>query len=207
MASKPIVLPDLFNGEGSWTEWSTILGTSPKWTSGTTCRNFSGCGSSSFFDTVKALNERFEPQSRQTRYQAEFKTRRKRAEGWVEFVNDLKMLADKGFPNLSKEAKKQLALQTYIQQLEQPQITFGVKQRLPKTLDEAVTATIEMETYLPGRPECQWRCASRRTNQQNWPLSRQSPIPQRSSPVWLSDLSSKWRSLSSKSHLTSAEWH
>ena len=59
------------------------------------------------------------------------------------------MLADKGFPNLCEEAKEQLALQTYLQQLKQPQIAFAVKQRQPKTLDEAVTATNEMETYLP----------------------------------------------------------
>lgn len=74
----------------------------------------------SFPDAVKELDERFEPQSRQTRYQAEFQTRRKKGEeGWAEFADDLKMLADKGFPDLSEEAKEQLVLQTYLQQLEQ----------------------------------------------------------------------------------------
>ena len=105
----------------------------------------------SFADTITALNERFEPKSRQTRYQAEFQTRRKKkVEGWVEFADDLRTLAEKGFPNLSEEAREQLALQNYLQQLDQPQIAFSVKQKRPTTLDEAVTATIEMETYLPA---------------------------------------------------------
>ena len=167
MATKPIVLPDPFNGEGSWTEWKYHFGNVAQvngWNdaqklqwlrvrlTGRAQRAVQRVDTgASFSDTVKALDERFEPQSRQTRYQAEFQTRRKkRAEGWAEFADDLKMLADKGFPDLSEEAKEQLALQTYLQQLEQPQITFGVKQRRPKTLDEAVTATIEMETYLPA---------------------------------------------------------
>ena len=54
-------------------------------------------------------NERFEPKCRQTHYQADFQTRQKeRTEGWVEFADDLKTLADKGFPKISKEAKEQL---------------------------------------------------------------------------------------------------
>jgi len=105
----------------------------------------------SFADTITALDERFEPKSLQTRYQAEFQTRRKKkVEGWVEFANDLRTLEEKGFPNLSEEAREQLVLQNYLQQLDQPQITFSVKQKRPMTLDEAVTATIEMETYLPA---------------------------------------------------------
>ena len=33
-------------------------------------------------------------------------------------------------------------------QLEQPQVAFGIKQRTPDTLDAAVTATLELESYL-----------------------------------------------------------
>ena len=107
----------------------------------------------SFADTITALNERFEPMSRQTRYQAEFQTRRKKkVEGWVEFADDLRTLAEKGFPNLSEEAREQLALQNYLQQLDQPQIAFSVKQKQPTTLDEAVTATIERKRICQPRP-------------------------------------------------------
>ena len=64
---------------------------------------------------VKALDETFEPQSRQTCYQAKFQARRKKkTEGWAEFADGLKMMAYKGLPNLYVEAKEQLALQTYL---------------------------------------------------------------------------------------------
>ena len=100
--------------------------------------------------TMKVLDERFEPASQKTLYQAEFQTRRKkRCEGWAEFADDLRTLADKGFPELQDEAREQLSLQIYLQQLEPSQVAFSVKQKRPKTLDEAVAATIEMESYLP----------------------------------------------------------
>lgn len=55
---------------------------------------------------------------------------------------------DKGFPELFDDAREQLALQSYLQQLDHPQIAFSVKQKCPATLDEAVAATLEMESYL-----------------------------------------------------------
>ena len=76
-----------------------------------------------------------------TRYQAEFETRRKRrTEGWAD-------LADRAFPDLQADVRECLALQTYLQQLDQPQVAFGVKQTRPKTLYDAVAATLEMESY------------------------------------------------------------
>ena len=52
---------------------------------------------------------------------------------------------------MPESAREQLALQVYFRQLQHPQIAFSVKQKQPTTLDEAVTATIEMETYLPPK--------------------------------------------------------
>ena len=102
---------------------------------------------------MKALRERFEPKSRQSRYEAEFQTRRKKkSEGWADFAEDLKLLADKAFPELQEAARSQLAIISYLQQLDHPQVAFGVKQKRPKTIDEAVSATLEMESYVtqPG---------------------------------------------------------
>ena len=42
-----------------------------------------------------------------------------------------------------------LALNKYMEQLTDPKITFSVRQQHPKTVTEAVLATIELETYLP----------------------------------------------------------
>ena len=59
---------------------------------------------------------------------------------------------DKAFPDLQVEARECLAVRAYIQQLDQPQVAFSVKQSGPKTLDDAVTATLEMESYVPLFP-------------------------------------------------------
>ena len=98
---------------------------------------------------MKALRERFEPKSRRSRYEAEFQTRRKKkSEGWADFAEDLKLLADKAFPDLQEAARTQLAINSYLQQLDHPQVAFGVKQKRPKTIDEVVSATLEMESYI-----------------------------------------------------------
>ena len=50
---------------------------------GTMSRNSSGSAEA-------ALKGRFEPESRKTRYQAEFQSRRKKTnEGWADFADDL----------------------------------------------------------------------------------------------------------------------
>ena len=44
--------------------------------------------------------------------------------------------------------QQQLALQCYLLQLDNQQVAFGVKQRKPKTIEAAVRATLELESYL-----------------------------------------------------------
>ena len=98
-----------------------------------------------------ALKLRFDPKSRDIRYQAVFQMRHKRAnKGWADFADDLKGLVDKAYPSLQDEAREQLTINAYLQQLLNPQVTFSVKQRRPKTLDDAVATTLEMESYLAG---------------------------------------------------------
>ena len=88
--------------------------------------------------------------SRHARYQAEFQVRRKKtSEGWADFADELKFLADKAYPDLQEEARERLSINAYLAQLPQPQIGFSVRQKQPATLDDAVAATLEMESYLP----------------------------------------------------------
>ena len=49
---------------------------------------------------------------------------------------------------LEDDARQQLALQHYLSQLCNDQVAFGVKQRKPKTIEAAVGATLELESYL-----------------------------------------------------------
>ena len=55
-------------------------------------------------------------------------------------------MADKAFPDLQMAAHDCLSLNHFLDQIMDPQINFAVKQRCPKTLDEAVAATLEVET-------------------------------------------------------------
>ena len=70
--------------------------------------------------------------------------RKRRNEGWVDFGEDLRLLADKAFPDLDDAAHKRLALNSY---LSNSQIAVGVQQRRPKMIDDAVRLTVELESY------------------------------------------------------------
>ena len=49
------------------------------------------------------------------------------------------------------KAKELLALERYLGELDNPKVAFAVRQREPKTVDEAVTAMLEIQSYLhPG---------------------------------------------------------
>ena len=45
---------------------------------------------------------------------------------------------DKAYPDLQQEAREYLALTSYLGQLSDPQGSFDVRQRRPKSLDKAV---------------------------------------------------------------------
>ena len=103
----------------------------------------------SFEAAAKALGEGFEPQSKRELYVAKFQMRHKRkTEGWADFGEDLRVLADRAFPQLNTEAKQLLALQQYVSQIDNPQVAFSVKQRHPTTVEQAVTMTLELESFL-----------------------------------------------------------
>ena len=82
--------------------------------------------------------------------------RRKKSEkeSWADYRDALSQLARKAFPNLQDEAREQLALNRYMDQLKNPQISFSVKQRRPRSIQEAVSATIELQSYLV-KPDAQ----------------------------------------------------
>ena len=100
-----------------------------------------------------ALRRRFEPDSKKELYLAKFQNRHKRiGEDWATFAEQLRTLSYKAYPTLGVEAKEVLALNRYLGEIEDPQISFGVKQTRPKNLDEAVATTLEMESYVKNQP-------------------------------------------------------
>ena len=91
-------------------------------------KKFSTTVHDSIKNTTKALQERFEPESHRDLYLVEFQTQRKgKTESWPEFGENLRVLVDKAYPSLDDEAWQQLALQRYLSQLENDQVTFNVK--------------------------------------------------------------------------------
>ena len=60
----------------------------------------------------------------------------------------MKILADKAYPHLKVAAIERMALMHYLSQIDDIQIAFNFRQRKPTTLDEAVSATLGLESYL-----------------------------------------------------------
>ena len=166
--SRPLVLPEVFSGEGDFDEWishfenvSAVNG----WTDNENLlwvrvrltgkahvayTRLPHVTRQTYAADKGALRERFEPDSKRELYKVQFESRRKKSEeSWADFSDDLMVLVNKAFPNLQEEAQEQLAMSKYLDHLRDPQVSFGVKQRRPRKLSEAVAATIELESYLP----------------------------------------------------------
>ena len=160
--ARPLVLPEPYSGEKDFTESEDVAAINgwdenaklawlkvrlTEWAQ-TAFKRLPQSAREGFTDAVKALKERFEPTSKRELYTAEFQVRRKeKKQDWADFAQDLRVLADKAFPDLQVEARDCLSLNRFIDQITDPQINFAVKQRRPKTMDEVVAATLEMESY------------------------------------------------------------
>ncbi|KAL5473550.1 hypothetical protein EMCRGX_G028043 [Ephydatia muelleri] len=102
-------------------------------------------------ECMKALAKRFNPDSKREVYVAELHSRNRRKEkDWATYADILKGLADKAYPDLEEAARERLALNQFLGELDKPQVAFGVRQGRPKGLDEAVSLTIELESYIGG---------------------------------------------------------
>lgn len=54
---------------------------------------------------------------------------RTKTENWTDFADDLMSLADKTYANLQEEAREHLALNAYLEQIDNTQISFSMKQK------------------------------------------------------------------------------
>jgi len=57
------------------------------------------------------------------------------------------VLVEKAYPDLQEDSRECIALNHYLSQIDNPHIAFRVKLRCPKSILEAVTATIELESF------------------------------------------------------------
>lgn len=167
-AKKPVVLPQTFDGVTSWEDWIehfervsvvndwTDDATKLKWLqvrltgrAATAYKRFPDDAKASYDASKDALKNRFEPESKKEIYIIELQTRKRRkGEDWAAFGEDVRILAEKAYPGLQVEAQETLALNHYLSQLDCAQVAFGVRQKKPATVDQAVQYTLELESYL-----------------------------------------------------------
>ena len=67
---------------------------------------------------------------------------------------DSRAVTDKAYKGLADDTKELLAWNRFLKLLNHPQVGYSVRQRKPKTLNEAIPATLECESYwkLQGPP-------------------------------------------------------
>ena len=100
-------------------------------------------------ECIKALKQRFEPDSKKELYVAELHTRAKhKGDDWASYGDTLRTLEDKAYGDLEEKARERLALTQYLSHIDNPQVALGVRQKRPETVQAAVVATIELESYL-----------------------------------------------------------
>lgn len=172
MATRPAVLPETYSGEGSFTDWLDhfeSVAVVNDWDDAARILwlrvRLVGRAQSAFkhlseeqrgdYKLAKSgLKERFEPESKCALYEAEFQSRRKQHnEDWASFGEDIKSLADRAFPDLDEKARERLALNHFLSQLDS-MLAFNVRKSKPKTIMEAITSTLELESYrtAPSNP-------------------------------------------------------
>ena len=164
MAQKPVVLPDVFTGEKNWDEWidhfdsvAAVNGWEAaaklQWLrvcltgrAAKTFRRLPQAKRANFKLATEALQKSFGPESKKELHTTAMQTpSRKSKEDWAVFGEDLKHLA---YPDLQEDARERLALNHYLSHLDDPRLGFSVGQSKPISVNEAVTTTLEMETYL-----------------------------------------------------------
>ena len=69
-------------------------------------------------------------------------------EDWASYGDALRVLADKAYSDLEEKAHERLALTQFLAHIGNPQVAFGVRQKRPETVEAAVVATIDLESYL-----------------------------------------------------------
>lgn len=169
--ARPVLLPEPFSGESGISRWDDWIehfedcAAVNKWDSDeeklkwirvrltgkahTAYRRLAQDARTKYGECKDALRRRFHPDSSRDLHMAELQVRkRQNDEDWASFGDALRVLADKAYPDLEEKARERLALNQFLSQIEDSHLSFSVRQTRPKTVEAAVTTTIEMETYL-----------------------------------------------------------
>jgi len=169
----PAIIPEEFNGslEKGWDEWiehfecvsrvnqwdktkqSQWLSVRLTDKAQTAWRLLSSDVKSDYDLAKTAMKRRFEPESRRELYATEFRTlTRQNNEPWGDIADKLNTLCHKAFPTLDQKDREHLVLCRFLDLLENPEVAFSVRQSRPKTIEDAVDKTLEIECYMSILP-------------------------------------------------------
>jgi len=106
------------------------------------------------YDLAKAaMKRRFEPESRRELYVTEFRMlKRQNNKPWGDIADKLSILCHKAFPTLDQRDREHLILHRFLDLFENPEVALSMRQSRPKTIEDAVDKTLEIECYLSILP-------------------------------------------------------
>lgn len=161
---RPIVMPDIYTGEGEWAEWLFQFESCAAlndWTDDLKCKfiivrlkGTAGQALSDLADDTKKdwaklkseLAARFDITTRPDLYKSELMGRKKRPnETYLELGNSIRTLARKAYPTLPNNVRDELAKDQFLRGLDRTELALKVRHANPKTLDEAIRMALEWE--------------------------------------------------------------
>lgn len=106
----------------------------------------------SYEHLVQALTTRFEPENQSELYRAQLKNRlRKKNEALAELAQDIKKLVRKTYPHSSVSMRDNLALDCFLDSLNDSNMEWEIFKGQPKSLQIAVKLGLEYEAFQTGR--------------------------------------------------------
>ena len=97
---------------------------------------------------VSILKNRFSGERQAEKYRAELQLRRRKSqESLTELHQDIRRLMALAYPRLTAEAREEIACDHFTNALSDPDFALKVKERAPKSLDEALNIALRLEAW------------------------------------------------------------
>lgn len=101
-----------------------------------------------YFQLVRCLEQRFDPEHQEEMFRAELKGRtRKPKETIPELVQDIRKLAHRAYPNAAHALLETLTKDHFMDSIVDPEMRWKIFQSRPGTLDEAARTALEFEVF------------------------------------------------------------
>ncbi len=129
----------------------------------------------SYGSLVAALSARFEPSNTAEIFRAKLKGRvRGKTETLTELAHHIRHLTRKAYPSVGMQVREHLALESFIEALNDGELEWFVFQTKPQSIDQAVETALEYEAFKQGR--------RRRVGDRHYVRMQQDEAPMYSQP-------------------------